>query len=162
MLFCMYMLPLDKIISGYCINYHGYADDTQLYMPLQPNDPSQIKKLEACVCHIKRWMCRNFPFLNAAKTDLVVIRPTNHKHLSENLFLSHNGFMISASSNLKNLGIFFIRLWLLSLILGKWLKQHFFICATYLSLSFRNAETLLHSLVSCRLDYCNSFFIFHP
>lgn len=107
MLFCIYMLPLDKIISGYCINYHRYADETQLYMPLQPNDPSQIQKLEACVCHIKCWMCRNFLFLNAAKTDLVVIRPTNHKHLSENLFLNHNGFMISASSNLKILGVFF-------------------------------------------------------
>ena len=48
LLFCIYMLPLGRIIAEYGIKFHFYVDDTQLYTPLQPNDPSQIQNLETC------------------------------------------------------------------------------------------------------------------
>lgn len=160
LLFCIYMPPLGKIISGYGINYHCYVDDTQLYMPLQPNDPSQIKNLEVCVCHIKRWMCHNFLRLNAAKTDLAVIRPTYHKHWSKDLFLNLDGFTISSSSNMKNLRVIFD----LTLTFKPHIREisktaYFHLCniaKIHPVLSFHNA--VLHAVVFARLDYCNSLF----
>lgn len=67
LLFCIYMLPLDRIIGEYGIKFHFYADDTWLYIPLQPNGPSQIQNLEACVSRVKIWMSHKFLMLNAAR-----------------------------------------------------------------------------------------------
>ncbi len=38
LLFCLYMLPLSQIMRKNQIAYHSYADDTQIYLALSPND----------------------------------------------------------------------------------------------------------------------------
>ena len=37
---CMYMYPLGSILRHHGINYHIYADDTQLFIALDLSDPS--------------------------------------------------------------------------------------------------------------------------
>ncbi len=41
-LFRLYMLPLSQIMRKNKIAYHSYADDTQIYLALSPNDYSPI------------------------------------------------------------------------------------------------------------------------
>ncbi len=42
LLFSLYMLPLSQIMRKNQIAYHSYADDTQIYLALSPNDYSPI------------------------------------------------------------------------------------------------------------------------
>ena len=49
-----------------------YADDTQLYLTLQPSDRSeQLQHLENCVRDVKAWTISNRLLLNSSKTKVV-------------------------------------------------------------------------------------------
>ena len=41
----LYMLPLGQIIKDNTISYHSYADDTQIYIALSPNDIGPLESL---------------------------------------------------------------------------------------------------------------------
>ena len=52
-LFTLYMLPLGNIIRKHHINFHCYADDTQLYLSIKPDETNQVDKLQDCLKDIK-------------------------------------------------------------------------------------------------------------
>ncbi|MDF4304855.1 reverse transcriptase domain-containing protein, partial [Vibrio parahaemolyticus] len=58
-LFTLYMLPLGNIIRNHSINFHCYADDTQLYLSMKPEESNQLTKLHNCLKDIKTWMSTN-------------------------------------------------------------------------------------------------------
>lgn len=74
-LFTLYMLPLGNIIRKHSINFHCYADDTQLYLLIKPDETNQLAKLQACLKDIKTWMTCNFLLLNSDKTEVIVLGP---------------------------------------------------------------------------------------
>ena len=47
-LFTPYLLTVDNTIRKQSINFHCYADDTQLYWSLKPDEMHQLAKLKAC------------------------------------------------------------------------------------------------------------------
>ncbi len=51
LLFSLYMLPLGNIIRKYGISFH-YADDTQLYISIRPDETSKISKLTECLKNV--------------------------------------------------------------------------------------------------------------
>ena len=58
----VYTSPVRDIILKYNLNYHVYADDTQLYITFkssqEPAD-SCITTLEKCIQEIRNWMRQN-------------------------------------------------------------------------------------------------------
>uniref|UniRef100_A0A3P9K1A1 Reverse transcriptase domain-containing protein n=1 Tax=Oryzias latipes TaxID=8090 RepID=A0A3P9K1A1_ORYLA len=76
-LFTLYMLPLGNIIRKHSINFHCYADDTQLYLSMKPDQDDQIEKLNACISDIKTWMTINYLLLNPEKTEVIILGPKN-------------------------------------------------------------------------------------
>ena len=68
LLFAIYMLPL----HSFGISFHCYADDTELFIPVESRD-SQIQKVESCLAAVKRWMSQNFLQLNIGKTEMIII-----------------------------------------------------------------------------------------
>ncbi len=74
LLFSLYMLPLSQIMRKHQIAYHSYADDTQIYLALSPNDYSPIDSLCQCIDEINSWMCQNFLQLNKEKTEVIAFR----------------------------------------------------------------------------------------
>ena len=72
LLFNLYMLPLGQILQNSNVNYHSYADDTQIYIALSPDDCSPIESLCHCLEQVKSWMSQNFLRLNQEKTEIIV------------------------------------------------------------------------------------------
>uniref|UniRef100_A0AAR2K389 Reverse transcriptase domain-containing protein n=1 Tax=Pygocentrus nattereri TaxID=42514 RepID=A0AAR2K389_PYGNA len=67
LLFTLYLLPLGTVISNHGVNFHCYADDTQLYISAKSDDQHRLKKMQDCVKDVKGWMLRNFLLLNSNK-----------------------------------------------------------------------------------------------
>ena len=157
-LFTLYMLPLGNIIRNHSINFHCYADDTQLYLSIKPDESNQLSKLQTCLKDIKSWMSCNFLMLNSEKTEILVLGP---KNLRDSMSIATlDGITLASSTTVRNLGVIFDQ----DLSFNSHIKQTsrtaFFhlrnITKIRRILSKTDAEKLIHAFVTSRLDYCNS------
>ncbi len=64
LLFSLYLLPLGHIFLKYSISYHFYADDTQVYFPLNHKDSYNRLSLLNCLTEVRSWLTANFLTLN--------------------------------------------------------------------------------------------------
>ncbi|XP_039668677.1 uncharacterized protein LOC120566361 [Perca fluviatilis] len=154
------MLPLGNIIRKHSINFHCYADDTQLYLSIKPDETSQLAKLQACIKDIKSWMTYNFPMLNSNKSKVIVLGP---KHLRTSLskdIATLDGIALASSTTVRNLGVIFDQDISFNTHLKQTSRTAFFhlrnIAQIRNILSQNDSEKLVHAFVTSRLDYCNS------
>ena len=70
---CLYMLPLGNLIHNHGINFHCYADETQLYISAKPDTIVKRSNVEACLKDIKKWMVQNFLLPNSGKTEILAV-----------------------------------------------------------------------------------------
>ena len=71
-LFTMYTYPLALIFNKHKVEYHSYADDTQVYLHCDNHVASlrhDVHQLENCIFDICDWMRRNALKLNDDKTE---------------------------------------------------------------------------------------------
>ena len=75
LLFCVYLTELGDVIRKHKINFHIYADDTQLYLAFNHNDPEMtLQRLNYCIIvDIRIWMVHYKLQLNDDKSEFVVI-----------------------------------------------------------------------------------------
>ncbi|MBN3282545.1 FA45A protein, partial [Polyodon spathula] len=71
------MLPLGDIICKHGLNFHCYADDTQLYLSLKPGISSAGVLLATCLIDIKHWLSQNFLMLDSDKTEVMLVGVTH-------------------------------------------------------------------------------------
>ena len=69
--FSLYVAPIAQIFNSHGIKFHQYADDTQLYTTVKPEDVANLQALVDCVCVVTDWFLINDLQLNADK-----IRPS--------------------------------------------------------------------------------------
>ena len=70
-LFALYLLPLGSILKKHNISFHCFADDLQIYLPLNSNKES-TNALSNCLKDVKTWLELNFLSLNNEKTEIIV------------------------------------------------------------------------------------------
>ena len=73
----LYTRPLGIIAQRYGVKYHLYADDTQLYISLDPgnelNFSSSMKNLESCITDKGLFMTQNLPRIMITKQNIVYL-----------------------------------------------------------------------------------------
>ena len=68
----MYSADLADRAVEHNVNFHGYADDTQLYVHCRPEEIAETTaKLERCITDMDYWMSANRFKLNTDKTELL-------------------------------------------------------------------------------------------
>ena len=159
-LFSIYMLPLGNIIRTHSVNFHCYADDTQLYLSIKPEQSNQLTKLQACLKDIKTWMTRNFLLLNSDKTEVIILGPKHLRDTLSNDIAALDDIALASNETVRNLGVIFDPDLSFDLHLKQISRTAFFhlrnISKIRNVLTQKDAEKLVNAFVTSRLDYCNS------
>ena len=158
--FCIYTIPRCAIMRHYKIEYHIYADDTQLYCSFDINSPDEaLHAITSCISDIRSWMIDKKLKINDDKTEFLII--TSPKAgFSANLQLKIGQEIVLPSTSCKSLGVMFDDHMQMDAHISHICRTiHFHLCnigAIRNLLTNSATEQLIHSLVTSRLDYCNS------
>ena len=107
LLYLLYTAPLAKAIRSYGLDYHLYADDTQLHFAFKSADVDATKsRVENCISAICRWMDLNELKLNHDKTEVMLI---HSKYCPSPSFqsLCVGDESVAASQSARSLGVIF-------------------------------------------------------
>ena len=162
LLFTLYMTPLADIVSRYGLQYHFYADDSQLYVSFNPrNDKTQVfQNIENCISNVKSWMQTNMLKLNDSKTEYIYFCSKYFKEYKPDNGISVGNDEIRPQSCVRNLGAFFDEHMTLERFVNEKIKTcTFFLRNIYRIRRYLTPEAtklLVHAYVISRIDYANS------
>ena len=167
LLFTLYTSPISHIFTDCPISFHLYADDTQLYISFSAADSqSSLATLTSKLDLVHTWLTTNRLTVNPSKTEYLIIGTPQQCSKLISSTISFSGTTISSSDSVRNLGVTFDS----NLSLQKHISS---ICQTsyYHIKQLRQVRSVLdnnsaillaNSLVSSRLDYCNSLYFGLP
>ena len=106
-LYCIYTKPVGDIVKKHNLRYHCYADDTQIYLSVKPDEnwASEKSAIEACVADVGGWMNRNMLKLNQEKSELIVFSYKHRIRRVNDLSLTIGGRLLHAVQSVRNLGV---------------------------------------------------------
>ena len=162
-LFTAYVSPIGRLIGFYGINYHKYADDTQLYKALTVNPNACINRLESCSAGLQRWFCENDLLLNLDKSEVCFFGTRQKlRHADKPSSIKVAGCCIDVCEKPKILGVTpdstltfedhingVVRSCNFHIRALRHIRRH---------LTREVANTVACSIAGTRIDYCNGLF----
>ncbi|XP_072041126.1 uncharacterized protein [Amphiura filiformis] len=169
LLFTKYYKPIGEIVGKHGIDYHQYADDSQLYVAFNPRNPDDIiktlNKISCCIADIKYCLTANYLKLNDSKTEFFIAASNHNLKLldTQNIQLTIGDSTINLSSVIRNLGCHFDSNMSLTAHVNILRRNTLFqIKNLWRIRCYINQETCHHAvraLILSRLDYCNALFL---
>ena len=168
LLFTLYTTPLSYLLnSSDNLSHHFYADDTQLYISFSADNPTTaLSSLSSTLEEIHCWLTRNKLCLNPSKTEFLIIGNNAQRAKFSSQSFSFSNTTVPISKSARNLGFIFDSELSLNNQISAVSKSCFFqirqLRKIRSSLDHNSAVLLANSLVSSRLDFCNSLYFGLP
>ena len=92
LLYTIYTLPLGLLLRQHHVEYHMYADDTQLFLSFSRSVPVAdiaSNNLNTCISAVRKWMTLNKLVINDNKTEVFHFCTTSPGQHSEIIYRSH-------------------------------------------------------------------------
>ena len=163
-LFTIYTAPIGDICRNNHVEFHLYADDTQLYLSFKPSKLNSkldcITRIENCINEINVWMTQNLLKLNSNKTEFILFGTRHQLSKVDDISIQIGSNTIKPANHVRNLGFVMDNL----LKNGPHINKITSSCYCTLrniakirpSLDTKSAQLITQALVTSCLDYCNT------
>ena len=152
-------------MEAHGVSYHIFADDTRLYIRLEDIDEAK-HRLSALTSDLKIWMAGRKLKLNDRKTEIIIRGNLRNVSVANFGEMSFGDTQLVPCESAKNLGVVFDSSLSFTSQIDSIVKTcNFHIRNQYMIKDFvnrKNLVTLVHSLITSKVDYCNSLFIGFP
>ena len=169
-LFTIYTVPIGNICRRHQVEFHLYADDTQIYLSLRPSIPFSknncIAWIEKCIEEIGIWMTQNLLKLNSDKTEFILFGTQQQLSKVDDISVHIGSDTIKPTDHVRNLGFIMDSL----LKNGSHVNKITSSCYCKLcdiarirpSLDTKSSQLIVQALVLFNIDYCNSLLAGSP
>lgn len=164
LLFSAFISPIANVTKSFGVEQHQYADDTSLFITVSRDDRvTQVQRLSECTLEVQSWFTLNGMALNPDKSEVLHMCPIRHHRANTGIdTLAVGGVEIKLATKVKLLGVTLDE----HLNLNEHVKT---VCGNAMyhiralrhirrSITEECANTIACSVVSSRIDYCNSIF----